>query len=262
MKKPDIVRLFTDRRKKRLRMSDHAVVNYRKAFDFIRNEWLVTARPVQSATLLTLHSLSFSQNPEFKGNQQSYRKLETTVRQLLTLLQTREDHPLVQAAIAHLQLLTLTPFGTDSEGFARIATYLFLYRRGYDARDLLVLEEHWRRTLTDYRQAVTQAARDGNANQWLEYFVGGVKDHAKNLVELVSAPRFSLDIPVSFFELNDRQKVILELLEPPQTVISNRQVQHRFVVSQITASRDLTKLASLGLIAPRGKGRSVSYTRV
>src|SRR3989304_8706915 len=53
MKKPDTVRLFTDRRKKRLRVSDHAVVNYRKAFDFIRNEWLVTARPVQSATLLT-----------------------------------------------------------------------------------------------------------------------------------------------------------------------------------------------------------------
>jgi hypothetical protein len=262
VKKTDIVRMFTERRKKRLRVSEHAVVNFRKAFDFIRNEWLVTTRPVQPSTLLILHTLCYPQNPDFRGNQQSFRKLEAAVNTLLDLLQTREDHPLVQAAIAHLQLLTLAPFGADSEGLARIATYLFLYRRGYDARGLLVLEEHWRRTLTDYRRAVSQAAKDGNANQWLEYFVGGVKEHAKKLVDLVSAPRFSLDIPVSYFELNDRQKSILELLEPPQAIISNRQVQRRFTVSQITASRDLTKLATLGLIAPRGKGRSVTYTRV
>jgi len=262
VKKADIVRLFTERRKKRLRKDQHAVVNYRKTFDYIRDEWLVTTRPVQSSTLLTLHTLSSSHSPDFIGNQQTFRKLETAVKQLLDLLQTREDHPLVQAAIAHLQLLTIVPFGDDSATVARLATYLFLYRRGYDARGLWVLEEYWRRTLTDYQRAVSQAKKDGNANPWLEYFVRGVHEHAKSIQELVVNPKFSLEIPTSFFELNERQKEIMRLLEPPQATISNRHVQQRFGFSQITASRDLTKLASLGLIAPRGKGRSVSYTRV
>lgn len=262
LKKIDIIRLFTERRKKRLVREHHAVLSYRKAFDAIRNDWLVTTKTVQPATLLTVHSYASSGSPLFASNQRTFRNLEASIRQLLDLLQTREDHPLVQAAIAHLQLLILAPFDADSATVARIATYLFLYRRGYDVRGLLVLEEHWRRTLMDYQRAVSQTAKDGNANQWLEYFVRGVHEHMKNLVELVSTPRFSLDIPTTFFELNDRQKSILDQLEPPQTAISNRKVQQRFAVSQITASRDLAKLVSLGLIAPRGKGRSVTYTRI
>ncbi len=44
--------------------------------------------------------------------------------------------------------------------------------------------------------------------------------------------------------------------------ITNKKVQKLFKVSQITASRDLAKLASVGLLFTHGKGRSVYYTKV
>jgi hypothetical protein len=262
VKKSDIIRLFSERTSKRLNKNQHVLINYRNAFDYIRNEWFVTSRPVLPTTLMTLHAHSSRHSANFSENQRTFRTLESAVKQLLDLLQTREDHPLVQAAIAHLQLLTMAPFGEDSATVARLGTYLFLYRRGYDDRGLWVLEEYWRRTLTDYQRAVSQAKKDGNANQWLEYFIRGIHEHAKAILALVTAPRYTLDISPMFFELNDRQKGIMNLLEPPQTSVTNRLVARRYGISQITASRDLAKLVSLGLIAPRGKGRSVSYTRI
>jgi len=61
--------------------------------------------------------------------------------------------------------------------------------------------------------------------------------------------------------LNDRQNKILERLENPNLKITNKDVQKMFGVSQITASRDLSKMANLGILLPHGKGRSVFYTK-
>lgn len=65
-----------------------------------------------------------------------------------------------------------------------------------------------------------------------------------------------------FFELNDRQKSILNMLDQPTASITNRLTQKAYKVSQITASRDLAKLTTLGFLFSHGKGRSVYYTRV
>ena len=63
-------------------------------------------------------------------------------------------------------------------------------------------------------------------------------------------------------ELNERQKVIMTLLDDPQAIITNRTIQKIFHVSAITSSRDLAKLTMLGLLIQQGKGRSVRYTRI
>ncbi len=65
----------------------------------------------------------------------------------------------------------------------------------------------------------------------------------------------------SFFDLNERQKEIISLVDKPNSKISNKHVQKIFNVSQITASRDLAKLASLGLLFAISKGRSTFYTK-
>ncbi|MCX6732604.1 MAG: hypothetical protein NTV98_03635 [Candidatus Roizmanbacteria bacterium] len=54
----------------------------------------------------------------------------------------------------------------------------------------------------------------------------------------------------------------MNLFSTPGAKVSNRMVQKKFKVSQITASRDLAKLADSGLIFAIGKGRSTYYTKV
>ena len=65
----------------------------------------------------------------------------------------------------------------------------------------------------------------------------------------------------SLWRLSNRQKLIMEKLENPNIKITNREVAKMFAVSQITASRDLSKMVNLGILLPHGKGRSVYYTK-
>jgi Fic family protein len=53
----------------------------------------------------------------------------------------------------------------------------------------------------------------------------------------------------------------MAIVDRPGTRITNKMVQKHFKVSQITASRELAKLATLGLIISIGKGRSIYYTK-
>ena len=97
---------------------------------------------------------------------------------------------------------------------------------------------------------------------WLEYFTFCAMSALEKALEVAKNLRFQEELPASFWKLNTRQKQILEALEKPDEKVTNKEVQKVFKVSQITASRDLTHMANLGLLLAHGKGRSVFYTRV
>lgn len=125
---------------------------------------------------------------------------------------------------------------------------------------MLCFEEYLRRDLVTLEQAYQVPG--GNITPWLEYFAFGIAKQLEKALGEITSDTSPTTMPASFWELNDRQKEVLKIMEQPDISITNKVVQKHFKVSQITASRDLTKLASLGLIFARGKGRSVYYTRV
>jgi Fic family protein len=96
-------------------------------------------------------------------------------------------------------------------------------------------------------------------NHWLLFFAQSMHTHLGYVLKKLHTPQRA--IHTNHTILTQRQRTILHLLDNPEAIITNKTVQTHCRVSQITASRDLGKLASLLLIAPHGKGRSVSYTR-
>jgi Fic family protein len=125
----------------------------------------------------------------------------------------------------------------------------------------LVLEEYYRKDIVGLREAISKVDEEKNLTAWLEYFTKGILVQLQKALEEVEAPKFKTDLSASFWKLNQRQKIILSHLENPELKITNKDVQKMFDISQITASRYLSKLASLGLILSHGKGRSIFYTR-
>jgi Fic family protein len=177
-------------------------------------------------------------------------------------LQAGSENPVIQAGVAQIQLVTLAPF-TDGNGrTARLLALLFLYKAGFDFRGLLVLEEYFRRDLAAFQEATESVSKNQNLTFWLEYFAKGVETQLEKALEDIASSRFKTHLPASFWNLNDRQKEILSILEQPGSTITNKKVQQLFKISQITASRDLSRLASLGLIFVNGKGRSTYYTKI
>lgn len=249
--KGEILKLLTGRKK--LSLSQQKVPHLKQAFDYIFWEWLVSNKIVTPKVIFTLEGIAETDN---------FIATEADLKYILDYVQTSSDNPVILAAISYIQLLSLAPSSDGNELMGRLLAYIFLYKHGYDFRGFLVIEEYFKRNFKDLREIFQRVLKDGKISPWLEYFVRGVLAELEKVENKLKQQNLETKFPVNTFEITDRQREILAFLDQPATTITNRKAQKLFKVSQITASRDLAKLATLGLLFVHGKGRSVYYTRV
>jgi len=229
-------------------------IKFKNALDYINHNYLSTKKAIEMKDVISISDLLSSDKLGVKR-----KEFEDS----LAYFKTSDEHPVIQAGLIHYLLYVISGKSTKNNRFASLLSYLFLYKEGFDYRGFLVLDEYFRKNFTDYELALTEAANRGTQTLWLEYFSGALVNSlskAQNAIqEANNTPYNSTN---TFTTLNDRQKGILTFLERPGTTITNRDVQRKYKVSQITASRDLTSLATQLLILTHGKGRSVYYTKV
>lgn len=247
--KANVIKIINRKEKGEIRKEDGEILKYKNALDYIRQNWLVSKKTVTPKEVLTLHNLACYGK---------FRSSDRDIKQLLDYLQKSPENPVVQAAIAYIQTITMSPFTLGNTQIAYLLAYLFMYKAGYDFRGLLLLEDCWRPDLIIYRPNLTPLLEE------FAKLLGQSLEKTANFdLSLDSARDGKLSgVSASFWELNDRQKEILTYMEQPNLTITNKKVQKLFKVSQITASRDLAKLTNLGLLFVHGKGRSVFYTKV
>lgn len=248
----EIVDILMSHGKKQLSPTEKDVHRYKFAFDHLYQDWLGSNKYVSARTVLSLHEVIS------RGDV----KDEAAIKLLLDYLQSSAENPVIQAAIVMNQLLKRKPFTHGNEEVARLSSYVFLYRQGYDVRGLLVMEEHFRKDRKTLSELVHKASEDENITPWLEFFANGMVAQLEKVKTKIAERGGDTQVPNKPWELTDRQRTILGILEEPGSRVTNRKIQKLFYVSQITASRDLARLVALGVIFPRGKGRSVYYTRV
>lgn len=235
---------------------DKKVIGYKKGLDYIRKDWYVTNKKVDLRAIKRIQNLL---------SRESYSPLESTVMQVLDYLQTSSDNPVIQAAIAKFAFLSIFQISIEKDIVSTLYSYLFLYKAGYDFRNMLVLE---RQFLLDKQQLVAhynEAMQKQNLISWIEYFATSLKTDLLSILDSLAKTgqtRPSEDHFTVLTHLNKRQFEILNLLDDPVVMVTNRMIQKKFKISQITASRDLSKMAALGLLFQYGKGRSVRYSRV
>lgn len=246
---------------KRPKPQEQQVLAYKQALEWIRSDWTANPKPITPAVVTALATMVLARPAS--SVERAFSPIEQEVRRVLDYLESRVDHPIIISAVAHAQLLAM-PVGQDDVGrIARLTSSLFLAKFGYDLRGMLAPEKSWQEAPESYKRAHTTIAQTGQMTAWLEYCAKtqrvAIEELKRDIGHISQGVR--TEVPASFWELNERQKAVLALLENPTATITNREVQKRFRVSQITASRDLTKLVSLGLLLPRGKGRAVKYLK-
>ncbi len=231
------------------------IVGLRHAYDFIHSEWRANPRPVGISALETLFHLTYPYD------NRSFGLIESSLKELLSYLAAEEEHPIIQAGIAHMHILA-SPDIAESGIFARLAHYLFLSKYGFDIRGWVTPERVWQADKETYSRLTAAYQKDQALTQWLEYVAQSTQTNLETTLADIQESRSHIEYPTSFWELSERQKEIVKLMDKPDTSMTNREVHKRFKVSQITASRDLAKLTSLGLLYPHGKGRAVYYTKI
>lgn len=237
------------------------IVNYRKALAYVSQTWSANPKPITFTSVETIASLV---HPEDRTIRQNLRAMEGALRRILEWGDPQHDHPVLQAAV--IQALATDAFAskTDRGQIARLISYLIFVKYGFDTWGMLAPEREWARATDSYHRAYETIVRHNQLTAWILYFAKTVQGALEELRDTLSkhAAEIHVDAPKQFFDLSQRQRAILDLLAQPTARITNRDVQKRFKISQITASRDLSKLATLGLLYSHGKGRSVSYTRI
>ena len=254
MKKGDMLKLLSELTHKKLNADQEAVLTYKEALDYISLNWQGSQNAVDAQTLIDLHKI-------IGGGR--LRVPQAGLQYLLDYLQTTSGSPVIQAAIINIEMEKMQLFTEHNSLIAHLAADLFLYRYGYDFRGFLAYEAAWMEDADSFKENHGRALNAVSLTLWLEYFAQNIVRQLEGIVRSINKPKSgTIDMRESFWQLNERQKSILNYLDQPQITITNRQIQKKHKVSQITVSRDLARLTNLGFLLSHGKGRSVYYTKI
>lgn len=257
--KESVIKTLSNPPSRKMNVLEKEILDYKKALDYIRYEWLGISDKVTHQSIKKLYDLACK--PTLGSSDITFKSKRASIDRFLEYLQTGQEHPIVQAGVSYIETYMTSPFTEAVGRLARLVAYLFLYKHGYDFRGLLVFDEFMRKDLIALRAARETVTQRNTLTLWLEYWAYGIGTQAENAFKKISSGAPTSHLPPALLKINARQKEIILYMDNPESKITNRQVQKRFKVSQITASRDLSKLTNLGLLARRGKGRSHYYIR-
>jgi hypothetical protein len=233
-----------------------SISNYRQTVSAVNEEWTGSQRQLtwnNTETILT--RLSRGIRSRYPWTNIS----EKPVRETLAWIGSLEEHPVIAAAIIYgaiasqINSVSFHPTGT-------LLAYAVLAKSGYHGQGLLTLEDGLARMPQEITDGMTAITKDGNFTPWITHFTNLTDRQYTRLLETLNSAAYT-ETP-AFFALTDRQRHILGLSDAPGVQITNRKVANTFNISQITASRELAHLTTLGLLMKHGKGRSVYYTKL
>lgn len=196
------------------------------------------------------------------------KKVPTMIGQLLEWLEnSRKEgiHPIIQAAIFHVQFVAIHPF-TDANGrTVRLLTQLLLYRNNWDFRKIIVLEDYYNRNRLSYinhiHDVVGYEYKIGrDLTSWLEYFIEGFLIEARKVLEQIQSIGFGhVSKKSDQIFLNRDEIQIMDFLTTTGRITSD-DVVDIVKAAKRTAQLKLKKLADKGLLLQNGKGPATYYT--
>lgn len=175
-----------------------------------------------------------------------------------------EDLPvLIKAGLAHVQFETIHPFLDGNGRLGRLLVTLLLCFNGMLDEPILYLSFYLKQNRTMYYELLQEVRTNGNWEAWLEFFLQGVSQSAKEAIN--SAARIN-----ALFE-NDFRKIetlgrashsckrTLEFMKRlPQVTVPL--LEKALGITAPTARRSLNDLVTLGVIAEvSGKKRDKVY---
>jgi len=172
---------------------------------------------------------------------------------------------LVHCAIAHVQFETIHPFLDGNGRVGRLLIVFLLVHRNVLRRPLLYLSSYLKHNREEYYNRLMAVRRDGDWEGWLRFFLRGVAETAEEASDTAQA---IVDLREAHYALVHAKGLgsngmrLLDLLYQ-RPLVNVALVMQLLDVSDVTASRTIRQLESLGLleeITGRKRDRVFRYT--
>jgi len=195
-------------------------------------------------------------------------------------------HPVITAGLLHHRFLTLNPFVFANVRLACLLSRLILLRNGYDSRRWMWFEGLLARDIKNYYAKLYQNLKFDNITleriaAWLEFYAEAIKSGCDYILQVSSEhqlkikpspPPLPATIPLSqtvaapvasSFQLNERQRLIIELAKKYQT-FHRRDINAELALTARynpkTISRDLKSLVDKGYLIQGGARKGIYYS--
>lgn len=189
------------------------------------------------------------------------REMERCLQELEEFIHAPSDLPaLVRIALVHYQFEAIHPFIDGNGRIGRLLISLLLFTEGLLERPLLSLSAFFERNRQDYYQLLLSVSREGAWIAWIEFFLAGVEEQARDSIRRTKA---LLDLRQRYrsrFESARSSALLLKLvdglLESP--VLTIPQAATRLGVTHRAATLNVQKLADAGVVVEvtsRGRNR-------
>lgn len=170
-----------------------------------------------------------------------------------------EIDPLILAGIFHKQMVIIHPFMDGNGRATRLATKVLLAEMCLNTFNLFSFENYYNQNVAKYFQTVGETGNYYELTDridftlWLEYFTEGIIDELLRVQKLLPEVSISPESKLESYHLK-----ILEFIKE-KGFIADRDYAKLVNRAKATRALDFKKLANLGLISRKGKGKATYY---
>ena len=191
------------------------------------------------------------------------------MQDLVAWLRLDGEHPVVKAAIAHLELVAIHPFSEGNGRTARALSTLVLQRRGYDFNKLVSLDRNFDLNRLEYFDEIQRVTgrnyqRGQDITSWLDYFAFQFWMAAEMVSNRIVDFRRLLDALTP--RLRDAGATEGQVDGVAYTIVQGSIRPRDYIRitgrNAPTASRHLKHLERMGILQGTGYGRSRRYRLV
>lgn len=162
-------------------------------------------------------------------------------------------HPIVKAIVIHFMVAYVHPFVDGNGRTARALFYWYMLRKGYWLTEYLSISRVIYRSKPSYEKSFLHAEADGgDMGYFITYHLRVLDQAFKELqtyIEQKVSQRKDITKYLAIEGINERQAAILSWVgENPNIVLTVKEIENRFGISQPTARLDLEGLVLKGML--------------
>jgi Fic family protein len=189
-------------------------------------------------------------------NPPSFTEIDTLLNDLEVFFNTSGDyfiHPILKGIIIHFMLAYIHPFSGGNGRTARSLFYWYLLKQGYWMMEYLSISRIFYKNKRQYEKAFLCTEYDEND---LTYFILYHLKTMKNAFEELklylkrkTEESNSISLITQIQGINLRQAQILDIItKSPTMIITVKEIENRFAISNQTAKTNLDQLVRLGFL--------------
>lgn len=188
-----------------------------------------------------------------------YCDIPDLLDELITYVNTTDDHPLIVAAVVHYQLVTIHPFEDGNGRTARLLSGYIMDLNGYGFNGIGSLEEYFAYDIDEYYESIQMglpalyySGRDNPPHPeiWINYFLRMVKLYSGKVCDLQIASNEE-DVAASLSFLKGKEKELLRLLIADyKREFTPIEVSRKLSVTNKTIINRLAVLVKNGFVIP------------